>query len=389
MSKKPVRIGIVGIGNMGSVHARSILNGAVPGLELAAVCDRNPEKLAAFPDVPHFSHHNELLRSGLVEAVLVATPHYDHTTIGIATLQAGLHLLVEKPISVHKADCERLIAAWEATGKPKKRPVFAAMFNQRTDPHYQKVRGLIQDGHLGEIRRINWIITDWFRTHSYYASGGWRATWGGEGGGVLLNQCPHQLDLLYWLFGQPVGVRAFCHFGKYHDIEVEDDVTAYLQYVSGATGVFIASTGEAPGTNRLEITGENGRVVVENGNIDFLRNEVGMSEFSRTTPGGFTKPPKWEVKIPVQGNGGQHNEIMANFAQTIRGEAELIAPAAEGIHSVELANAMLLSTFTDKTIDLPLSGSLYAKHLKTRIKSSTFVKKAALGRAVNDFARSF
>jgi predicted dehydrogenase len=389
MSKSPVRLGLVGVGNMGSVHAQNILKGAVPGIELAALCDHNPARTEGFPDTPSFTDHREMLRSGLVEAVLVATPHYDHTTIGIDVLKAGLHLLVEKPISVHKKDCERLIAAWEATGRPKKRPVFAAMFNQRTDPHYQKVRQLIQDGHLGEIRRVNWIITDWFRTFSYYASGGWRATWGGEGGGVLLNQCPHQLDLLFWLFGAPSEVRAFCHFGKYHDIEVEDDVTAYMAYPSGATGVFIASTGEAPGTNRLEITGENGRVVVEDGRISFLRNEVGMTEFSRTTPGGFTKPPLWEVNIPVHGHGGQHNEIMKNFAATIRGEEKLIAPAAEGIHSVELANAMLLSSFTNKTIALPLSGAAYEKQLKTRIQSSTFVKKSAPARAVSDFSQSF
>ena len=280
-----VRIGIVGLGNMGSTHARSILAGKIDRLELTAVCDLNAAKRAAFPAVPAFETAGALIGSGLIDAVLVATPHYQHTTIGIAALRGGLHVLVEKPISVHKADCERLIAAHRQPAQ-----VFAAMFNQRTDPFYLAIRRLVQGGELGEIRRINWIITDWFRSAAYYASSGWRATWAGEGGGVLLNQCPHNLDLLQWIFGLPRRVRAFCHFGRYHAIEVEDDVTAYLEFAGGATGVFLTSTGEAPGTNRLEITGEGGRLVYESDRIELLRNAVPMSEFSRTTAQSFARP---------------------------------------------------------------------------------------------------
>jgi predicted dehydrogenase len=387
-SSQAVRIGIVGLGNMGSVHARSLLAGRIRGAELSAVCDALPDKQSLFPEIPFFGTTKELISSGKVDAVLLANPHYQHTTCGIEVLRSGLHLLVEKPISVHKADAERLIAAWEKSGMGKKRPVFAAMFNQRTDPRYRKIRRLIQDGELGKIRRINWIITNWFRTHAYYASGGWRATWAGEGGGVLLNQCPHQLDLFQWLFGMPDEVRAFCSFGRYHDIEVEDDVTAYMKFKDGTTAVFITSTGEAPGTNRLEITGERGRLVAEPSGITFLRNEVPMSEFSRKTPSAFAVPDFWEVKIPVHGTGGQHEEIIQNFTDTILGKAKLLAPAEEGIHSVELANAMLLSTFTDRTIKLPMDAKLYERHLKKRINESKFIKKTSKNK-INDFSKSF
>ncbi len=383
-----VRIGIVGIGNMGYSHAQQILAGKINRLELAAVADSSPVRLARVPQVKGFKSADEMMASGLVDAVLIATPHYDHTTIGIAALKAGLHVMVEKPISVHRADCERLIAAHK--GRDKKQ-VFAAMFNQRTDRYYQKIRSLIQSGELGEIRRVNWIITNWFRTHAYYASGGWRATWAGEGGGVLLNQCPHNLDLFQWMFGLPTKVSAKCAFGKYHDIEVEDDVTAVMEFKNGATGVFITSTGEAPGTNRLEITAERGKVVYENDKITYTRNEIPMGEFSRTTPHSFAAPATWDVSIPAAGHGGQHNEVLQNFTDAILDGEPLIAPAPEGIHSVELANSMLLSAWLDKPVELPIDGRKYERLLKAKIAESAKKgkKKAVKEAAPVDFAKSF
>ena len=214
MTIPPVRLGIIGLRTVGSEHARKILGGAAPRVTLAAVCNRSPEELRKFPQIEGFTESGALLRSGKVDAVLIATPHYSHTTIGIDALENGLHVLVEKPISVHKADCERLIAAHK-----NHKQVFAAMFNQRTTPAFRKIRSLVRDGELGEIRRINWITTDSFRPDAYYAGSGWRATWAGEGGGVLLNQAAHQLDLLQWIFGMPVKVRAHCGFGRYHPID--------------------------------------------------------------------------------------------------------------------------------------------------------------------------
>ena len=382
---KKVRLGIVGIGNIGNSHAASVLAGKVPRLELTAVADIDPARRARVSGVTGFATLGEMIASGLVDAVLIATPHYEHTTLGIEALQAGLHVMVEKPISVHKADAERLLAA-----HTNRRQVFGAMFNQRTDRYYRKIRQLIRDGALGEIRRVNWVITNWFRTEAYYGSSDWRATWAGEGCGVLLNQCPHNLDLLQWMFGQPQRVRAFCHFGKYHAIEVEDEVTAYLEFAGGATGVFLASTGEAPGTNRLEIAGERGKLVYENDQITFTRNAVPMSEFSRQAREGFSAPKTREVRVPARDHGGQHNEILRNFTDAILDGVPLIAPAAEGLHSVELANAMLYSTWTGRTVELPLDGRRYQRALQRKIAGSKFKKKRVAGDASpGDFAKSF
>jgi predicted dehydrogenase len=379
-----VRLGIIGIGSMGSIHAQNVMDGKIPRCELAAVCDRNPERMQRFSPAQAFDSADEFLRRSETDAVLIATPHYSHTTIGIKALESGRHVLVEKPISVHKADAERLFAAHRRPDQ-----VFAAMFNQRTDPFFLKLRRLVKSGDLRAIRRVNWTITNWFRTDAYYASSDWRASWAGEGGGVLLNQCPHNLDLYQWIFGMPTAVRAFCRFGRYHDIEVEDDVTAYLEYADGMTAVFTASTGEAPGTNRLEVVAENGKVVIENDQFSFSRNEVPMSEFARTDPGRFSAPPLWDVKIPIEGHGPQHNGILTNFAAAILDRTPLIAPAQEGINSLELANAFLLSTLEDRTIQLPIDAGLFEGHLNKLISSSAQKKPKVVREVSDDMSKSF
>jgi len=379
-----VRLGIVGIGSMGSIHAQSITEGKIPRCQLTAVCDPKPERTRRFPSAEAFDSADDLLRASKTDAVLIATPHYSHTTIGILALESGRHVLVEKPISVHKADAERLIAAHRRPDQ-----VFAAMFNQRTDPFFLKLRRLVKSGALGAIRRVNWTITNWFRTEAYYQSSDWRATWAGEGGGVLLNQCPHNLDLFQWIFGMPAKVRAFCRFGRYHDIEVEDDVTAYLEYPDGMTALFIASTGEAPGANRLEVAAERGKVVIENDQFLFTQNEVPMGEFSRTDPGRFSAPAVWDIKIPVEGHGPQHNGILENFVAAILDRTPLIAPAQEGINSLELANAFLLSTLEDRTIELPIDAALYEAHLMKLISSSRWEKPKVVREVSDDMSRSF
>ncbi len=386
-SNQTVRFGIIGVGNMGCIHAKCLRAGEVPGATLVAVADRDPARLESFSGVKKYDDGKKLLRSKHIDAVLIATPHYDHTRLGVEALRTGLHVLVEKPISVHKADCLKLIGAYNA--RPNPAQVFAAMFNQRTDPFYIKIREMIRGGELGELRRVNWIISNWFRTETYYASGGWRATWGGEGGGVLLNQCPHNLDLFQWMFGMPSKVRAFCSMGRYHNIEVEDDVTAYFEYPNGMTGVFITSTGEAPGTNRLEITAENGKLVYENDTITFTRNETPMSEFSRTTTQAFACPATTQSEIRFPDHGPQHIGILKNFVETVLENKPLIAPATEGIHSVELANAMLFSSLKNKTIDMPLDATAYARALKNLIKTSKFVKPEIRAAAPVDLSQSF
>lgn len=381
---KSVRLGIIGVGGMGSSHANYLQKGEVSRCELTAVCDIDAARLKPYAGLKTFSDSKALIRSGEVDAVLIATPHYFHTTIGIDALNNGLHVLTEKPISVHKADCERLIAAHRRNPKQ----VFAAMFQLRTVPVYKKIKQLIANGELGRIERTSWIVTAWYRTEAYYASGGWRATWKGEGGGVLLNQCPHNLDLFQWMAGMPCRVRAKCNFGRYHDIEVEDDVTAFFEYPGGATGMFVASTGEAPGTDRLEIVGEQGRLVYEDGALSFLRNEVNARKFSKTAKGLFDKPETWKVEIPIRDARNGHSVVTQNFVDSVLDGARLIAPAEEGIHSVELATSMIYSSLLDKTVDLPLDGKAYERKLKQLIANSKFKKKTV--RAVQgDISKSF
>ena len=381
-----VRIGIVGMGNIGKHHADYLLAGKVPRCQLTAVCSTSPHKLELYraKGLRIFDRGEKLLESREVDAVLIATPHYQHTSLGIAALEAGLHVMVEKPISAHKADAERLISV------AKKNPdrVFAAMFQLRIEPRYLKIRGLIQSGELGDIVRLSWIITDWYRTEAYYTSGGWRATWRGEGGGVLLNQCLHNLDVLGWLLGLPAHVRGYCQLGRYHNIEVEDNVTAYLEYPNGATGVFITSTGEAPGTNRLEIAGTRGKVVLENNRLTFTRNEADMIEFSKTVKVGFSKPEVWHVEIPFDNAPAPHASLMQNFIEAILDGAPLIAPGEEGLHSVELANVMLYSSLMGQTIELPMDGAAFEKKLQQLIAESKFEKKVVEIKN-DDFTRSF
>lgn len=343
-----VRIGIVGLG-MGGVHARHILDGKVPRGVLAAVCDLNPEALAKYPDTRHFTDPAALFGSGAVDAVVIATPHYSHPDLALAALGQNLHVMVEKPIAVHKAEALRLLAGMRPGG-----PLLAVMLNQRTDPRYRQIRDLIQGGQLGALQRVTWIITNWFRTQAYFNSSTWRGTWVGEGGGLLMNQCPHQLDLLQWMCGMPAAVRAWCRFGQYHAIEVEDNVTAYLEYPNGATGTFTACTAEAPGTNRLEIAGDLGRLTLEGDRLEWVRNTVSAAEFLRTSPERFQAPPTTTELIPIDGSGGQHSEVLSNFVSAILDGVPLVAPAPDGLASVELANAMLLSSVRERTVHLPL-----------------------------------
>lgn len=372
-----VRYGIIGIGNMGKSHAIQLVN-QIEGAELAAVCDISPERLKwAKQELPagiqRYEQPETMLQSGLIDAVIVATPHYDHPTLAIQAFEAGLHVLIEKPAGVYTKAVRQMNEKAAASNK-----VFGIMYNQRTNPLYQKLKELISSGELGEVRRTNWIVTNWYRSQSYYDSGGWRATWAGEGGGVLLNQDPHQLDLWQWTTGlMPTRVRAFCYFGKYHDIEVEDDVTAYVEYANGATGLFVTTTGEAPGTNRFEVNGTRGKIVVEDGKLTFWRLRVPEPEWNASYTGGFGSPECWTCEIPVpNGHGEQHIGILRNFTNAILHGEQLLAPGEEGIHGLTLSNAMYLSAWEDDWVDLPLDEDRFLELLESKIADSKYVKKS-------------
>ena len=385
-----VKYAVVGIGNMGSCHVNTVHG--MKDAELTAVCDIDP---AAFdrikPEIREkitcWTESAEFFRKGDFDAVIIAVPHYDHPDLAIQAMQAGKHVIVEKPIAVHKAEAERLLREAEKYPKLKK----SLMLNQRTFGPFKKIKQLIDSGELGKIQRINWIITNWFRSQYYYDSGDWRASWRGEGGGVLLNQCPHQLDLMQWFFGMPVKVRAAVKLGKYHDIEVEDEVNAYLEYADGKVGNFIASTGEMPGTNRLEITAERGRLVYENRKLEFLRNEIETSEYCRTTKKIFGICDYWNCDIPyTDDNTSQHSRIISNVTEAILHDIPLLAPLTEGIRGLELGNAMLLSGLRDQTIELPLDSADFAKELERLIATSRYHKKSRhADGSSGDFSKSF
>ena len=383
-----VKFGVIGIGNMGSAHVTFI--DALPNTKLTAVCDINP---AAFDRIKPelrakiqcFTDADTFFKEADVDAVLIAVPHYDHPDLAIKAMKAGKHIIVEKPIAVHKAEAERLIAEGEKHPELKK----SLMFCQRTIGAHKKLKQMIDSGELGKIRRVNWVITNWFRSQAYYDSGDWRASWRGEGGGVLLNQCPHQLDLWQWLFGMPKIVQAVAKLGKYHDIEVEDEVNAYMEYEDGMVGNFIASTGEMPGENRLVITAEKGRVTYENGKIQFLRNEVETSKYCKTTKKSFGTADHWICEIPASADGSkQHSNVIENVVNAILHDAPLIAPMEEGIRGLELGNAMLLSGLKNKTVTLPMDSAEYAEMLSGLVAGSRYKKNVA-ETAAEDFSKSF
>ncbi|MBQ9760649.1 MAG: Gfo/Idh/MocA family oxidoreductase [Clostridia bacterium] len=376
-----VRYGIIGCGNMGTGHAKKFFAGMVENSVLTAICDLKPAKMESILALEGctvtktYTDYKEMLASGEIDAVIVAVPHYSHPQLTIDALNAGIHAVCEKPAGVYTKQVKEMNAVAEKSDK-----LFTMMFNQRTNCVYRKIREMIRDGELGEIKRVNWIVTDWYRTQFYYDSGDWRATWRGEGGGVLFNQCPHQLDLLQWVTGMmPKRVHSFCHFGKWHDIEVEDDVTVYMEFENGATGVFVTSTADTPGTNRLEIMGEKGKIVCQEDKTQkifkFFKLAVNERDHCKTSKEGFKNPDFEEIDIETDGKNPQHVGILNNFTNAILGREPLFVNGNEGIRGVELMDSMLLSTWLGKTVELPIDDDLYLEELNKRIATSR-VKEA-------------
>jgi predicted dehydrogenase len=337
--------------------------------EPVAVCDIDKARadfIGGENGLPVFYDAEDLYASGTVDAVLIVTPHYEHTPLAIRAFENGLHVMSDKPAAAHKRDAEKMLAAQKAAPGLK----YGVMYQLRTMEVYQKVKKLISNGELGKLRRFNWTATHWIRTQKYYDNGTWRATWKGEGGGVLLNQCPHQLDLLQWFFGMPKMIKAFGACGKYHDIEVEDDVSAYLEYASGLNGMFIASTGEYPGTDRIEINGDRGRLVLENNKLTFKRTEIPVSEFIKSSKDHFGTPECWNIDIPVKTDSFSATKVIDAFASEVLGEGKMLVSGEEGINQVELTNAIIYSIVKRTEVKLPLDSVEYEKMLFKLIAES-------------------
>lgn len=375
-----VRFGIVGVGNMGTSYCNWLLDGKIENAILTAVCDvseaRRQWAKENLPDtVTVFNEAQPMFESGLVDAVMIVTPHYFHPPLAIAAMEAGIHVIVDKPAGGYAKQIHEMNSV--AAAHPQLR--FAMMFNQRMNPLYQRLKTIMDNKEIGELRRVNWIITSWWRTAKYYESSAWRATWWGEGGGVLVNQAPHQLDLIQWLCGMPIRARGYLKYGSHRRITVEDDVTAYWEYPNGATGVFVTCTHDACGTDRLEILGDCGKIIVEDSSkvtikrmskpeavwseeLDFrqmlamVKGQGGQKLYEEET---FSHPDQWDI---------QHIDVMNNFVRSIENGEELVAPGAEGIKAVEITNALHLSSWLDKEVDLPVNPDLFYEELCRKIE---------------------
>lgn len=369
-----LKFGIIGFGNMGRTHAKNVAEGQVPQMELTAICDISEAKVKEakelYPSVSVFENATDLYKSGICDVVIIAVPHYDHPSLVKEAFKYGLNVITEKPAGVYTS---QVIEMNEEAKKSDK--LFGIMYNQRTNPMYQKIRKMVQSGELGHIKRISWVITTWYRPQAYHDSGTWRSTWKDEGGGALINQNPHQLDLWQWMFGMPDKVTSFVSYGKYYDIEVEDDVTAFLEYKNGTTGTYITSTGETPGTNRLEIACDMGRIVVENEKMTFERNVISEREHNKENTEPFAQPECWKCEIPVSGIGEQHVGILKDFADSVINGTPLLAPGEEGINGLIISNAIHYSSWINKTVDVKnFPHEDFYNILKDKIKNSTMVK---------------
>ena len=366
-----LKVGIIGIGNQGGMYAEYFTKNPEWGIEIVAVADINPDRLAwaagAAPQAARFDDAIAMLDSGLIEGCMINVPHYDHPTYAIECIKRGIHVMVDKPAGVYTKQVKEMNAV--ADEHPE--VVFGMMFNQRTTEVYRKLREMVQSGEYGALRRVNWIITSWYRPQAYYDSGAWRATWAGEGGAVLMNQCPHQLDLLQWICGMPVKLQSHVHYGKWHDIETEDDATVYMEFENGATGVFVTSTGDAGGSNRLEIQMDRARFIVEGETTLHSKvYDVPEPEFTKTTTEPFGRPNFTEEEYTSTLHDIPHAIVAKAWADKIRGEGELIADGREGLNGTMLSNAMQLSTFLGREITLPIDDDLYYEELMKRVATS-------------------
>ena len=359
-----VKLAIIGLGSMGQKYAEMLLQQKIKQAELVAVCSGTPKKLEKMKKkygkkLHYYEEKEKLWSDPTVDAVLITTPHYSHPQLAQEAIRANKHFLCEKPIGVYTKNVVTL------NEKIKKNPALtcAIVFNQRTQPIYKKAKELVDQVALGEIRRNNWISTDWYRPQEYYDAIDWRGSWKEDGGGVLLNQAVHQLDLWQWICGMPQRIYGHIYPGKLRNIEVETEGTIYAEYKNGATGFFTAATTEAIGTNRFEIVGSTGKLVIENEQLHLWKmtqDETFWRQIEDT--------PKYQ-EVPIEiinEKDQQHQKVIENFVQAILYDEPLLAPATEGIKSLSLINATYLSSWKGQRVNLPLDHHLYFEELNKR-----------------------
>lgn len=363
--KKLIRFGIIGIGGMGANHANLLLQNKINNACLASICDMNKSFSKNFIDTPFYSNASDFFNKDKIDVAIIATPHRSHVNLGKEALKNDINVIIEKPLAVTAKQCREFIEF-----SKKYDAKFGIMLNQRTNPAFIKLKKMIMSGELGKIHRYQWTITDWFRTNYYYNISDWRATWKGEGGGVLMNQSIHQLDLCQWLFGMPDSVITDMQLGHFHNIEVEDEVTSILKYKNGMKGIFSTTTGETPGVNRLEIASDYGLIIYENNCLTWKKLSETSTSVIRNSQILFEKPPveTLQFKFPHEEDQHiEHNKILQNFTNFLLGKEDLYVPGDQGLNSVELINTMILSGLDKKEIELPLNEEEYENKLREMI----------------------
>jgi predicted dehydrogenase len=376
---KTVRFGVIGVGGMGQAHCHSIKK--IPEATLTAVADADlatAEKVGKEHGLPFFpAEPDSLVRSGLCDAVVVATPHPIRPPIVIAAMKAGVHVLSEKPLAETVSAADRIIKIAKQTGV-----AFGVMFQRRTEPAFVKAIEVVRGGALGKVYRTAMISPE-YRSQAYYNSAGWRATWKGEGGGVMMNQAPHIMDLFILLGGMPSAVYGRTET-RLHDIEVEDLAEALLTYPDGGTGYLYCSTNEPPPGQMIEVFGDKGKLIYRDGALRLIRFETPVTEFNRTNKEMWASPKSIEETIQLPPGEGGHAVVLRNFARHILTGEPLLSPGEEGLRSLELANAIWLSAALKKQVKLPISRKAYDTFLAGKRKASAGKKKVVVAQRVTD-----
>ena len=377
-TEKKVRFGIIGsAGLIGAYHANTLVKGE-GAYELKAICDIDEARLKEQSDklgVPCHARYQDLLARDDLDAVIVATPHPLHAEHVIAVVESGRDVLTEKPIAHTPGDARRMLKAIN-----KSRRIAGVHYQHRANPVFQKIRKMIDSGELGRLLSIR-FTGSWYKSDFYYSLGGWRGAWADEGGGVLINQAPHDIDLICYLAGggMPAELIGRCS-NLYHETsQVEDHATAAGVFPNGvefALNVSVAAHGDRP---TFSIFGTAGVITTVAGKfVKYIRYEQDLIEFCReyAGPGPYNGPKCEEQPLPDSGE-HDHSDIHKCFAQAVltRSKSKLLVSAKEGRWSSEMINAIILSSYLGKKVKLPVGPARYDKMLADLIANAKPVER--------------
>lgn len=365
-----IRIGIAGIGFIAEEYIKLFTQGQIQGAEIRALSSRNYSHMEEIRakyrlDAALFTDYDAMLSSGKIDMVMICTPHYFHPGMAVKAIEQGIHTMIEKPVGVYPEELDELAKCV----KSHPETLSGVLYCRRTNPVFAKIKQLLADGTLGKLKRVTWIVTDMYRTQAYFDIAGWRGTYSGEGGGLLMNQVSHHIDLLVWLCGLPEAMQANCYTARERNIEVENEVSITMEYPGNAVGQFIASTRECPGSNRLELSGSRGQIILDNEKDLTLRIlETDETQFNATTniPFAFI-PYKEEVfHFDMMYNPVLQAKIVNNFIASLTDGTPVTCPVEEAVRSQQFIQGAYLSSWQDKKLTLPVDGSAFTAELKKR-----------------------